>query len=125
MSRLDPFDYLNKLKLSNQSSMKEVEIRRIVSSCFWSIFNFWMEKNNIPQGDPGNLINYIRKSKTIPSRIKREIEELRLYRTAADHYATNPAFVTFRGTQNPKKVDLTPKTASDSLNYSLDIYKFL
>lgn len=84
---------------------------------------YWLEIMNKDQGDPGELIKWV--NTNIDPALKIRIQKLRLLRTAADHYSTNPAFVNFRGKSKPQKVYLSYKDVIDAIQIALDVYSVM
>lgn len=80
---LDPTNFIERLLKCFNNPTTDVEIRRLISALFFSIFNYWMEKTGHNNADPKDFVKWV--NRNLP-RYREEIKFLRDVRNAVDHY---------------------------------------
>jgi hypothetical protein len=103
---MDPSELIYQLKKfveSKNYNINEVFIRRIISSLYFSLFNFWANKKYLlenkrrkgPKQDCFDFIEFV--EDMISNALDAEIKLLHTYRIASDHYALNPTIIKHEG----------------------------
>ncbi len=106
ITQMDPSRFILCLKEFTESKhydLDEVLIRRIISSLYFSLFNFWANKKYFlenrrsrgPNQDCFSFIEFVKDM--IAEDLDAEIKFLHTYRIASDHYALNPTVVKHEG----------------------------
>lgn len=106
VAHMDPSELIYQLKKFAESknyNLDEVFIRRIMSSLYFSLFNFWANKKYFlenkrrkgPKQDCFSFIEFV--EEMISNALDAEIKLLHTYRIASDHYALNPTIIKHGG----------------------------
>ncbi|WP_457751707.1 hypothetical protein [Thermococcus sp.] len=140
VNELDPTEFFNKIQAfvkENHEELSEVYIRRIISSLFLALFNFWACKRKYIDKRTGRKSNqdYYPFSMFFEELLQKgfdaQIIALYKFRTAADHYIENPTIIEVQGetlvNQLGKKVKVTLNrdNLEKSIEAAQDILKFL
>ncbi len=141
VTQLDPTDFFDNISLfvkEHVNELGEVYIRRIISSLFLALFNFWGCKRKYVKKELGTKTNqdyysfgmFIRE--LLENGYDAEIISLYLYRTAADHYIDNPTtieiqdkWVSKKLSTKKTKVSLNKDSLKRSIEAAMDILDFL
>lgn len=106
VAHMDPSELIYQLKKfveSKNYNLNEVSIRRVISSLYFSLFNFWANKKYFlenkrrkgPKQDCFSFVEFV--EEMISNALDAEIKFLHTYRIASDHYALNPTVIKHEG----------------------------
>ncbi|NON61765.1 hypothetical protein [Acidianus sp. RZ1] len=82
---LDPTTFIERLLNCFNNPTTDVEIRRLISALFFSVFNYWIEKTGCSNADPIDFVKWVDRNLK-SAKYRRDIRILRAARNAVDHY---------------------------------------
>ncbi len=137
MNRLDPTQFITKLS-QNLDSMTEVEMRRAVSSLYFSLFNYWSEIKLCKLGEKGTgkhndrfPLKEFSRDTTI-NNLSMEYQIIFELRVLCDHYTLNPNEIEITDPEVKKMINmpniqirLNRVSLEDAVDYAKSINKWL